>query len=157
MTERVLSISGLNKRFGGLQAASDINLDVVRGSFHAIIGPNGAGKSTLFNLITGFLPPDSGRIHVEGVDVTGMPPYALFQRGVSRTFQITSVFADLTVLENLQVALVSFHRQLFDMFNPAARTHLDECERLIAIVGLSSERSRKAATLSHGDQKKLEL
>jgi branched-chain amino acid transport system ATP-binding protein len=157
MTDTILSLIDVNKSFGGLRAADGIRLDVRRGEFRAVIGPNGAGKTTLFNLITGFLPPDSGRISLEGRDVTGLPPYRLFRAGLSRTFQITSVFSDLSVLENLQVALLSYHRQLFDIFRPVARSHLAECDRLIELVGLGGERRRPAGTLAHGDQKKLEL
>ncbi|HEY1363019.1 MAG TPA: ABC transporter ATP-binding protein [Xanthobacteraceae bacterium] len=157
MTGPVLEVADLHKRFGGLEAAAGINLAVRQGEFRALIGPNGAGKSTLFNLITGYLRADRGRVSVQGRDVTGLPAYRLFRRGVSRTFQISSVFSELTVLENLQVALVSYHRQLYDMFNAATRRHLAECERLIGIVGLAGERSRRAGALSHGDKKKLEL
>ena len=157
MTDAILSIVDMHKRFGGLRAADGIRLDVSRGEFRAVIGPNGAGKTTLFNLITGFLQADSGRILLEGRDVTGFPPYRLFRTGLSRTFQITSVFSDLSVLENLQVALLSYRRRLFDVFRPAARSYIAECERLIEIVGLGGERRRRAGTLSHGDQKKLEL
>ncbi len=157
MTEAALTVIDLNKRFGGLQAASGVYLSIARGEFRAIIGPNGAGKSTLFNLITGFIAPDSGRVLIAGREATGLPPYRLFRAGVSRTFQITSVFPELSVLENLQVALVSFHRRLFAVLRPAAQAYLSECERLMELVGLSAARMRKAGTLSHGDQKKLEL
>jgi branched-chain amino acid transport system ATP-binding protein len=157
MNDVILSVVDMYKRFGGLRAADGIRLDVQRGEFHAVIGPNGAGKTTLFNLITGFLTPDSGRILLEGRDVTGFAPYRLFRAGLSRTFQITSVFSDLSVLENMQVALLSYRRRLFDVFRPAARSYFRECERLIDLVGLGGERRRQAGKLSHGDQKKLEL
>jgi branched-chain amino acid transport system ATP-binding protein len=157
MTEAILGVVDLHKRFGGVRAADRIHLEVGRGEFRAIIGPNGAGKTTLFNLITGFLHPDSGRTFLDGRDVTGFPPYRLFRAGLSRTFQITSVFPDLNVRENLQVALLSHHRQLFDVFRAATRFHVADCERLMEIVGLDGGLQRKAGTLSHGDQKKLEL
>jgi branched-chain amino acid transport system ATP-binding protein len=157
MTDTILRVVDLHKRFGGVRAASGIHLEVVRGEFRAIIGPNGAGKTTFFNLVTGFLQPDSGRTYLGGRDVTGSPPYRLFHAGLSRTFQITSVFPDLSVEENLQVALLSHHRRLFDVFRPAVGSHAAECERLIEVVGLGGGLARKAGTLSHGDQKKLEL
>ena len=157
MTEPILRLVELRKRFGGLRAADGVSLELARGEFRAVIGPNGAGKTTLFNLITGFLPADSGRILLEGRDVTGFPPYRLFHEGMSRTFQITRVLADLSIVENLQVALLSHHRRLLDVFRPARRTYLTECDRLIDLVGLTGERGRKAGVLSHGDQKKLEL
>jgi branched-chain amino acid transport system ATP-binding protein len=157
MTDTVLSVVDLCKRFGGLRAADAVHLELRRGEFRAVIGPNGAGKTTLFNLITGFLPADRGRILLEGRDVTGLPPYRLFHAGMSRTFQITRVFSDLSIVENLQVALLSYRRRLLDVFRPARRELLSECDRLIDVVGLAGERRRKAGTLSHGDQKKLEL
>jgi len=156
-SEAVLRVVEVNKRFGGLRASNNISLDVMQGEFHAIIGPNGAGKSTFFNLISGFLKPDSGRIFMAGEDITGRPPYRLFHAGLSRTFQITSIFAELDVLENLQIALLSYHRRLFDGFRTARHMELAECERLLDLVGLYVESGRQAGTLSHGDQKKLEL
>jgi branched-chain amino acid transport system ATP-binding protein len=157
MSEPILRVVGLYKSFGGLRAANGVSLDVAPGEFRAIIGPNGAGKSTFFNLVTGFLAPDDGRTYLAGREITGLPPYRLFHAGMSRTFQITSVFAELSVRENLQVALLSYHRRLFDLWRSAARAYDDECERLIDLVDLAGDRDGAAGTLSHGDQKKLEL
>jgi branched-chain amino acid transport system ATP-binding protein len=157
MREAILRVVNLSKSFGGLRASNSICLDVVPGEFHAIIGPNGAGKSTFFNLISGFLKPDSGQIFMAGEEITGRPPFALFHSGMSRTFQITSIFTELSVLENLQIALLSHRRRLFDALRPTSRLEIPECERLLELVGLDVERQRRAATLSHGDQKKLEL
>jgi branched-chain amino acid transport system ATP-binding protein len=157
MTEPILRVVALNKNFGGLRASNNVNLEVMPGEFRAIIGPNGAGKSTLFNLLSGFLKPDSGRIFMAGADITGRAPYRLFHSGMSRTFQITSIFAELNVLENLQVALLSQRRRLSDGFRMARHAEIAECERLIGLVGLDVDRKRVAGTLSHGDQKKLEL
>jgi branched-chain amino acid transport system ATP-binding protein len=157
MTDPILRVVALNKTFGGLRASNNVNLEVMPGEFRAIIGPNGAGKSTLFNLLSGFLKPDSGRIFMAGADITGRAPYRLFHGGMSRTFQITSIFAELSVLENLQVALLSHRRRLFDGFRPVRHAEMAECERLIGLVGLDVDRERMAGTLSHGDQKKLEL
>jgi branched-chain amino acid transport system ATP-binding protein len=157
MSNPVLHISGLNKSFGGVHAARNVSLDVMPGAFHAIIGPNGAGKSTLFNLISGFDQPDSGRIFLDGDDITGQKPHRLFHAGLSRTFQITSIFAELSVLENLQFALLSHDRRLLEAFRPANSKELEKCARLLELVSLDGDRKRKASTLSHGDQKKLEL
>jgi branched-chain amino acid transport system ATP-binding protein len=157
VSEPILRVVGLSKSFGGLRAANGVSLDVAPGEFRAIIGPNGAGKSTFFNLVTGFLAPDDGRTWLAGREITGLPPYRLFHAGMSRTFQITSVFAELSVRENLQVALLSYHRRLFDLWRSAKRAYDGECERLIDLVGLAGDRDRAAGTLSHGDQKKLEL
>ena len=155
MTEPILRIEGLAKRFGGLEALGGVNLSVSRGDFRAIIGPNGAGKSTFFNTMTGLLRPDAGRVVFEGRDVTGEPPHRLARRGVARTFQITSVFADLSALENVQVALLAHARQSWSVWPAARPLHTTRARELLAMVGLGGERI--AGTLSHGDQKRLEL
>jgi len=157
MSDPILSVTGLNKSFGALRASNNVTLEVQRGQFHAIIGPNGAGKSTFFNLISGFIKPDSGRIRMAGQDVTGWRPYRLFRAGMSRTFQITSIVAELTVLENLQVSLLSYHRRLLNVVGNAGRMERQGAERLLELVALKVDLDRRAGTLSHGDQKKLEL
>ena len=155
MSEPILRIEGLAKRFGGLEALGGVNLSVSPGDFRAIIGPNGAGKSTFFNTMTGLLKPDAGRVVFEGHDVTGEPPHRLARRGVARTFQITSVFADLTALENVQVALLAHARQSWSVWPAARPLHTARARELLGLVGLSGD--RLAGTLSHGDQKRLEL
>jgi branched-chain amino acid transport system ATP-binding protein len=155
VSEPILRIEGLAKRFGGLEALGGVNLNVSPGDFRAIIGPNGAGKSTFFNTMTGLLRPDAGRVIFEGRDVTGEPPHRLARRGVARTFQITSVFADLTALENVQVALLAHARQSWSVWPAARPLHTARARELLAMVGLGAE--RLARTLSHGDQKRLEL
>jgi branched-chain amino acid transport system ATP-binding protein len=157
MSEPILRIDGLAKRFGGLEALGGVNLSVSRGDFRAIIGPNGAGKSTFFNTMTGLLRPDAGRVIFEGRDVTGEPPHRLAQRGVARTFQITSVFADLTSLENVQVALLAHARESWSVWPKARPMHTDRARALLTLVGLEKSDARLAGTLSHGDQKRLEL
>ena len=157
MSEAILRIEGLAKRFGGLEALGGVKLSVSPGDFRAIIGPNGAGKSTFFNTMTGLLRPDAGRVIFEGRDVTGEPPHRLARRGVARTFQITSVFADLTALENVQVALLAHARQNWSVWLAARPRHVDRARELLALVGLAASDGRLAKTLSHGDQKRLEL
>ena len=157
MTEIAFETIGLHKRFGGLTATNNVSLRVARHEFRAIIGPNGAGKSTLFNLITGFLAPDSGSIRIEGADITRVPPYRLFHRGISRTFQITNIFTNLSVIENVQTALLSFRRHLLRLVRPASSMLRTEALQLLELVGLGALASRDAASLSHGDRKKLEL
>src|SRR5215510_9374442 len=103
----ILQVQGLTKHFGGLEALGGVDLDVAKGDFRAIIGPNGAGKSTFFNTMTGLLRPDAGRVVLEGRDVTGETPHLLARRGIGRTFQITSVFHDLSAVANVQVALLA--------------------------------------------------
>ena len=122
-------------------------MSVEAGEFRAIIGPNGAGKSTFFNMITGFVTPDSGRIFFEDDDITGDPPHRLFHRGISRTFQITSILADLSVLENVQIALLSRDRKIFDFRSLAKSYHVEESCALLESVDLLRLRSLAAKTL----------
>lgn len=157
MSEPILHIEGLAKRFGGLEALGGVNLSVARGDFRAIIGPNGAGKSTFFNTMTGLIKPDAGRVVFEGRDVTGEPPHRLARRGVARTFQITSVFPELSALENVQVALLAHARQNWSVWPKARPLHAARARQLLALVGLDAAAGRLAGTLSHGDQKRLEL
>ena len=153
----ILKVESLAKRFGGLQALDGVDLSVAPGEFRAIIGPNGAGKSTLFNAMTGLLQPDAGRVIFEGRDVTGTPPHLLARMGVGRTFQITSIFHDLTALENLQVALLAHARRAWSVWPKAGELHVDRARELLALVGLKNFEERIAGTLAHGDQKRLEL
>lgn len=157
MSETIFSASGLRKAFGGLRATDDVSFDVKRAEFRAIIGPNGAGKSTLFNLCTGFLKPDAGHVLFQGEDITRSAPYRRFRKGMSRTFQISAVFTDLTVIENVQAALLSYHRSLYRLLRPTQRQFLQEAEGLLSLVALAGDLGQPAGMLSHGDQKKLEL
>jgi branched-chain amino acid transport system ATP-binding protein len=153
----ILRIEGLAKRFGGLEALGGVDLSVERGDFRAIIGPNGAGKSTFFNTMTGLLRPDAGRVIFEGRDVTGEPPHLLARRGMGRTFQITSIFHDLSALENVQVSLLAHARRNWSVWPKASSLHTGRARELLDLVGLSAHAQRIAGTLSHGDQKRLEL
>jgi len=157
MSEPILRIEALAKRFGGLEALGGVDLSVARGDFRAIIGPNGAGKSTFFNTMTGLLRPDAGRVIFEGRDVTGEPPHRLARRGVGRTFQITSVFQDLNALENVQVSLLAHARRNWSVWPAASALHAGRARELLALVGLAASAGRLAGTLAHGDQKRLEL
>jgi branched-chain amino acid transport system ATP-binding protein len=157
MSDYALRVRGLYKHFAGVQAADDVNLAVKPGEFRAIIGPNGAGKSTLFNMISGFLKPDRGQVFFADEDITGQPPYRLFRIGISRTFQITNIFGDLSVLENVQSAVLSKNRRSLAIFAQSRGAYIDECRALLHLVGLPDLERRSAAELSHGDQKRLEL
>jgi ABC-type branched-subunit amino acid transport system ATPase component len=157
MNEPILRIEGLAKRFGGLEALGNVSLRVERGDFRAIIGPNGAGKSTFFNTMTGLLRPDAGRVIFEGTDVTGEPPHLLARRGVGRTFQITSVFHDLSALQNVQVSLLAHARRSWSVWPKATPLHVERARQMLDLVGLSASADRAAGALSHGDQKRLEL
>jgi branched-chain amino acid transport system ATP-binding protein len=157
MSSPILRVESLVKRFGGLVALGGVDLAVEAGEFHAIIGPNGAGKSTFFNAMTGLLRPDSGRVAFEGRDITGEPPHRVARRGVARTFQITSVFPDLSALENVQVALLAHARRSWSLWSRARTLGAERAQELLALVGLAASAAKPAGTLAHGDQKRLEL
>ena len=156
-TDPILTIESIEKRFGGLAALGGVSMNVMPREVRAIIGPNGAGKSTFFNTITGLLTPDSGRIRFEGREITGRPPHALVRAGMGRTFQITSIFAELSVLENVQVALLAHRGQSWRVWARAQTMVRERALELLRLVGLENAREGHAGTLSHGDQKRLEL
>src|SRR5207253_4164123 len=155
--EALLVVQGLSKSFGGLRAVQDVNLTVHAGDRHAIIGPNGAGKSTVFNLITGRLKPDSGRVTFAGADITGKPPHRIAKAGIGRAFQITMIFPRLTVLQNLQYAMLAHRGYTVRPFGFANRMFRDEAMDLLEAVGLGRYASLPAGQLSHGDQRAIEL
>jgi branched-chain amino acid transport system ATP-binding protein len=154
----MLRVEGLTKRFGGVAAIDGVTLSFPTGSLTAIIGPNGAGKSTFFNLISGGLVPDAGRVTLGDADITGLNRAAIVRRGVGRAFQVASVFPTMTVSENLMAA-VAAHRgqwgQLGRRFPPqGARKRALE---VAALLGLEDQAEVEAANLSHGDQKLLDI
>jgi len=153
----MLSVRGLRKVFGGVRAVDDVSLDLRRGEIRALIGPNGAGKTTFFNMLTGQLRPDAGEVRLHGERISGLPPYAIWLRGVSRTFQITATFATLSVLENVQVARLSAARRSLTLFRNARRLETERARALLSRVGLAAEAPRPAGILAYGDLKKLEL
>ena len=153
----VLQTIGLRKHFGGVLAVNGVDLSVAPGDVRAIIGPNGAGKTTLFNLLTGDLPHDSGRIYFAGEEVSGLPPHRLCRRGMGRTFQITSIFRRLTALENVQTAFLSHHRRHYNILMPARRLYRNEAFALLERVGLHEQARKPSGILPHGDQRRLEL
>ena len=157
MSNPILRVESLVKRFGGLLALGGVDLVIEAGEFRAIIGPNGAGKSTFFNTLTGLLRPDSGRVAFEGRDITGEPPHRVARSGVARTFQITSVFPDLSALENVQVALLAHARRSWSLWPRARALSAERAQELLALVGLAASAAQPAGTLAHGDQKRLEL
>ncbi len=156
MTGDILRTDKLNRQFGGVHAARDVSIAVPPGQIRAIIGPNGAGKSTLFNLLTGYLRPQSGSIYFKGKDVTGMAPHQLCRMGLVRTFQIPNVFSNATVLENIQLARVSLCDELW---RPTRFRHLhvEESEEILSLMGFKEQARVQARNLPFGDHKKLEL
>ena len=154
-----LSLRELSKSFGGLQAVRDVNLDLYPGDRKGIIGPNGAGKTTLFNLITGALPPTSGRILLFGKDVTRWPVYRRTALGMARTFQITTLFPKLTVLDNVLLAVQGLRPTKFVMWRPlsAYRQIYDKARDLLEQVGYWERRNVEIRHLSHGEQRQIEI
>ncbi len=153
----VLDVTGLEKSFGGVRAVSGVSFSVAAGEMLALIGPNGAGKSTCFNMLNGQLRPDGGRIVLQGTDITGRRPRAVWRLGVGRTFQITATFASMTVRENVQMALLSHRRALWRFWRAVAATHADEADALLAQVSMEAQAGRAAGVLAYGDLKRLEL
>jgi branched-chain amino acid transport system ATP-binding protein len=147
----------VRKAFGGIRAVDDVSFDLPRGEIRALIGPNGAGKSTFFNIVSGQLRPDGGEVLFQGEPITGLPPHAVWRRGISRTFQITATFATLSALENVQVARLSHVGRSLDLVTPARRLEVGPALALLAQVGLEGQAERTAGALAHGDLKKLEL
>jgi branched-chain amino acid transport system ATP-binding protein len=153
----VLEISGLSKSFGGFRAVSDVSLTVETRQIAAVIGPNGAGKSTLFNLITGHLRPDSGKVLLNERDITGTAPHRICRMGIGRSFQRTNIFAQLTVFENLQAAFLVHHRRGPNFWTRSESLYRDETAGLLRSIGLAGQENTVAGTLSYGNQKQLEL
>jgi len=155
----LLSVDRLSKRFGSLVAIDDVSLEVEPGELRAIIGPNGAGKTTFFNLISGLFPPTSGSTRFEGKDVTNLAPQERVRRGMARTFQITEVFPELTVAENLRVAVeLAEGYGLSPWIGRAARRKIaDEVEALLETGGLAGKRHALVGALAHGDQRAAEI
>ena len=153
----MLDVQGLRKSFGGFQAVSDVSFTVPAGSISAIIGPNGAGKTTLFNLITGHVKPDAGRVLFREQDITGIAPHDLCRIGMGRSFQRTNIFPKLTVYENVQAAFVSHRGRGWSLFAPVDRLYREESLALLESIGLGDKAAEVSGFLSHGNQKQLEL
>jgi branched-chain amino acid transport system ATP-binding protein len=153
----VLETRGLSKAFGGVQAVAGVDLALARGEIRALIGPNGAGKTTFFNMLTGQLSADTGEVRFKGERLSGLPPHAVWRRGVSRTFQITATFASLTALENVQVARQSHRRKTYALLIRSAGLEAAAARSLLSQVGLDGQAERPAGVLAYGDLKKLEL
>lgn len=153
----MLRVESVSKSFSGFKAVNGANLHVEKGEIVAVIGPNGAGKTTLFNLITGILKPDSGTVTFKGENVTGMAPYEVCKKGISRSFQVVNVFPRLSVFENVRVSVLSRENKTWNMFTPSKKMMTKEAQDIIESVGLSGKKDRISAALSHGDRKVLEI
>ena len=153
----LLKVSNLGKSFGGVRAVDGITFEVAAGGLLALIGPNGAGKSTTFNMVNGQLRGDSGSIQLDGRELQGLKPRQIWRMGVSRTFQIAETFASLTVVENVQMALLSADAKLFAMWRAAAAHRRDDALQLLAQVGMAAQADRPCSELAYGDVKRVEL
>ncbi len=157
----ILEVKNVGKRFGGLQALSDVNLSITEGTVHAIIGPNGAGKSTLLNCLVGKLIPDTGSVSFEGKSVLGRKPHEINQMGISRVFQTPEIFGDLSVMENMMIpclakrdgafSLQAYHALLSD------REIVDRAEHMLEDMNMADKRNMHAAAMSRGDKRRLEI
>jgi branched-chain amino acid transport system ATP-binding protein len=153
----MLQVEGIRKSFGGFMAVNGAHLNVKQGEIVAVIGPNGAGKTTLFNLITGILKPDGGKVLFKGEEISGLSAHRICKKGMSRSFQVVSVFSRLTVFENVQIAILSRLGRTFNLFSPSKRLAIKETSEILANVGLADKRHHVTGSLSHGDQKVLEI
>lgn len=153
----MLYVQKVKKSFDHFMAVREADLEVKKGEIVAVIGPNGAGKSTLFKIIAGLLKPDGGRILFKDQDIAGLPAYITCQRGIGLSFQIVNLFNRLTVFENVQAAVLSKRKKIYNMFYPASKMVVAETNAVLDKVGLSSAHNRVSGSLSHGEQKVLEI
>lgn len=153
----MLKVEAVDKYFDGFKAVDGADLTLEKGELVAVIGPNGAGKTTLFNLITGQLKPDRGKIIFKGEDIAGLPPYQICKRGIGRSFQVANVFPRLTVFENVQVAVLSQQGKSTNLFSSAGKLAIKETNNILDSIGVSHLSHRIGGSLSHGEQKLLEL
>ena len=153
----ILKVQNLSKAFGGVKAVIDVSFSLEEGQLLAMIGPNGAGKSTCFNLINGQLRPDHGDIVIREKSVNGSKPRDVWNMGVGRTFQITSTFTSMSVLENVQMALLSYHKSTKSLLKRVSRLYVDESMALLKLVGIDNQAARACGVLAYGDLKRVEL
>lgn len=159
MTEPLLRVTGLHRRFGAIQASRDLSFDVAAGEVHALIGPNGAGKTTAINQLTGEIEPDSGSIVFDGRDITRLPVHKRALMGLARSFQITAVFEHLTVAENLALSVQAHTGHSFRFWSRADRDQrlTRPTQDALKLVGLEERASAPASSLSHGEKRQLEV
>jgi branched-chain amino acid transport system ATP-binding protein len=159
MTAPALRLDDVYKSFGATQVIKGVTLDIAPGERHAIIGPNGAGKSTLFHLITGRFPASSGRMFLNGEDITGQTSHAIYRRGLARSFQVTSLFNRLSVFENLRVGAMRVHGAGYSFWKllPRYRSLNERAEEMLEMLGLAARRDVPAGLLAYAEQRALEI
>ena len=153
----LLQVRNLAKSFGGVRAVDAVSFDLPAGQLLALLGPNGAGKSTCFNMVNGQIKPDAGSILFEGREIAGLRPREIWRMGVGRTFQIAATFHSMTVIENVQMALISHQQKLFGLWRPARDHQREQALELLAQVGMAEQAERACSVLSYGDVKRVEL
>jgi branched-chain amino acid transport system ATP-binding protein len=153
----MLRVEDLHKSFDKFKAVNGAYLTVEKGQLVAVIGPNGAGKTTLFNLITGQLQPDKGKILLNDEDIGKLPPHVICRKGIARSFQIANIFHRLSVFRNVQISVLSQRKLSNKLFQPAARLVVNETHRILESVGLLDRMMDVAGSLSHGDKRILEI
>jgi branched-chain amino acid transport system ATP-binding protein len=153
----MLQVESAYKSFDGFIAVNAANLVVEKGEIVAVIGPNGAGKTTLFRLITGQHKPDRGKVLFKGEDITGLPPHQICRKGIGLSFQVVNIFHRMSVFQNVQVAVLSQQRRTYRLFSDARKQVVRETEQILTNVGLLDKAGRVSGSLSHGDQKALEI
>jgi branched-chain amino acid transport system ATP-binding protein len=159
VTDVILETRELRREFGALVAVDDVSMKVAARSLHSIIGPNGAGKTTFFNLVSGTLRPTSGNVIFKGEDITNLPAYKAIHRGMGRSFQITNIFPNVTVFENVRLAAQAMGRDNYRLFRSwkLFPDYNNRAMEVLELVGLQDKAALPANVLPHGDQRKLEL
>jgi branched-chain amino acid transport system ATP-binding protein len=155
----LLEVQNVSKSFGSLVAVSEVSLNVAPGELRAVIGPNGAGKTTFFNMISGFFPPSAGAIVFDGADVTQLPAYRRVEIGMGRTFQITEIFPELSVFENIRIAaeVAAGYRLRAWIGRQKASEIKSRVEEILSLAGIASKADRLVGELAHGDQRAAEI
>jgi len=153
----MLEVRDVSKSFSGFKAVNRASLEVNKGEIVAVIGPNGAGKTTLFNLVTGILKPDEGRVIFKGDEITGLPVHKTCKKGITRSFQVVNIFSRMTVFENVRISVLSQQGRTGTWFTPSRDLVNDETAEILERVGLIGKKSSVCGALSHGDQKVLEI
>lgn len=157
MSRKLLEVKGLSKAFLGIKANDDVQLNIHAGEVHGLIGPNGAGKTTAISLLSGELRPDSGQVFMDGKDITNLSAWRRIHMGLARSYQISRIFPDMTLLQNVQVSLQIAHGHSFRFVAPAFGSHGDEALAMLAKLGLEDRAHDLASSLAHGLRRELEL
>jgi len=153
----ILQVNGVTKIFGALRAVNNVSFGMDQGDLVALIGPNGAGKSTLFNVVTGFLTPEAGKVIFNGEDITKLPPHRITHKRIGVAFQLTNIFPGLTVFQNIQVALFASRGKTKNMYSLAPKMMKEETNEILEAVGLSEMAHTLADSMPQPDKKRLEL